>query len=246
MLRIAICDDEPGQIVRMKRLLETYCAARDLGETQVETFDNPLMLLESLDKRNRYDIALLDICMPGLLGIEVARDLRQRLAKIEIIFMTTSTEFAVDAFALKAAHYLVKPVAQAAFDEAMDRALTHIDLSSAKLLTVRSTGGVLHTIDIQQILYIESKGHTLNIRMAANVCTENRRSLERFAEELESMSPGQFIAPYKGYIVNQDAIASILPRSIVLTSGDSVPLARGTYRAMQATHMDYIFGAKRP
>lgn len=63
---------------------------------------------------------LLDICMPGLLGTDIAREVRQRKDKTEIVFLTGSDEFAVEAFTLKAAHYLVKPFSQDEFDEALE------------------------------------------------------------------------------------------------------------------------------
>ncbi|MDR3601423.1 MAG: response regulator [Desulfosporosinus sp.] len=53
---------------------------------------------------------LLNIGMPGIVGTQVAAEVRKRKDKSEVIFLTTSDEFAVDAFALKATHYLAKPL----------------------------------------------------------------------------------------------------------------------------------------
>lgn len=124
MLRIAICDDKIDQLKEIRNLAEDYVTRQQETATYTE-YTNAFTFLEDLDKQN-YDLVLLDVCMPGILGTEVANEMREKNYHAEIIFLTTSDEFAVEAFALKAIHYLVKPVRQELFDEAMDRALEKV------------------------------------------------------------------------------------------------------------------------
>jgi len=201
-----------------------------------------MLFLESLDKTGGCDIALLDICMPEILGTGVAKEIRIRRDKTEIIFLTTSNEYAVDAFALRAAHYLLKPFTQEQFDEAMDRAMAGIDDETAKKIAVKPEGGGVQLVDIGEILYIESQKHILTVYTQTGSCTEGQRSLTRFTEELEKLSPGQFIVPYKGYIVNLCAVRVIEPERIVLRGGKSVPIPKRRYRELQNIYFDYLFG----
>lgn len=128
-MRIAICDDQRDQLKEIRNLAEDYVTRQQETATYTE-YTNAFTFLEDLDKQN-YDLVLLDVCMPGILGTEVANEMREKNYHAEIIFLTTSDEFAVEAFALKAfalkaIHYLVKPVRQELFDGAMDRALEKV------------------------------------------------------------------------------------------------------------------------
>ena len=60
-------------------------------------------------------------------------------------------------------------------------------------------------------------------------------------EELEALAPRQFIVPYKGYIVNQEAIRTIERQSIVLKNGVKIPVPRRGGKKLQNEYLDYIF-----
>ncbi len=245
MLHIAICDDNSDQLTVILSAAKIYFSTHPDCEVQISQFDNPLHLLESLEKTGGWDIVLLDICMPGILGIDVAKEIRDRRDRTEIIFLTTSNEYAIDAFALKAAHYLLKPFSQMQFNEAMDRTMARFSSTSTKNLVIKPEGGGARLVDIDEILYIESRGHLLTIYTKSGPCTEGQRSLSGFLKELESLSPGQFITPYKGYIVNQKAIRIIQPEQIILHSGEQIPIPKRGFRELKNTYFDYIFAQSK-
>lgn len=125
MLHIAICDDQPDQIRSIRQSSERYF--QDKQDTvSYETFDNAFSFVDTINQGAIFDIVLLDVCMPGILGTEVAQELRKFSSSTEIIFLTTSDEFAMDAFAVKATDYLLKPFTQSQFNQAMDRAIAFI------------------------------------------------------------------------------------------------------------------------
>ena len=73
---------------------------------------------------------------------------------------------------------------------------------------------------------------------------EKRRSIARLQEELDALAPGQFIAPYKGFLVNLRAIVTVETRSILLRGGDRIPIPRGSFRQLQAQYLAYRFTKK--
>ena len=97
--------------------------------------------------------------MPGILGTEVARELRHQSNKMEIIFLTTSNEFAVDAFEVNAAHYLIKPFTQEAFHEAMDRAINHMEHLQVKMVSFKCPKDVVKAVEKDTICCIEGAAH---------------------------------------------------------------------------------------
>lgn len=241
ILTIAICDDKPEQLANIHAAATEYFKTRPEFSVQVSSFDSSLLFLESLDKTGGCDIALLDICMPGILGTEVAKEIRDRRDKTEIIFLTTSDEYAVDAFALKATHYLMKPFTQEQFDEAMNRAMLRFSDGLLKTIVIKPEGGGARAVDIAEILYIESQKHLLTVYTKDGSCTEGQRSLTRLLAELETLSPKQFISPYKGFIVNQKAIQLIEKEQIILRSGHRIPIPKRGFRELQNIYFDYMF-----
>jgi DNA-binding LytR/AlgR family response regulator len=240
MLHLAICDDHVDQIKIIRSAVELYTDKLNI-EAVISEYNNPMVFLDELEQTGGYDILLLDICMPGILGTEVAKEIRRRGDKTDIIFLTFSDEFAVAAFTLKAVHYLIKPFTQAQYDEVMERAVGKYINGQVKNITLKLEKGLMQSIDLNDILYIESARHSQNIYKKNGICIEARHSLTWLTEELEKVSPGQFISPYKGYLVNQKAIRTIEPKQIVLLSGVYLPLSRGSYRQLQEAFFDYQF-----
>lgn len=241
MLRIAICDDLSDQLAVIETAVTEYF--RSYPEVQVETFTyhNPLIFLESLDKTGGYDILLLDICMPGIDGTQVAEEIRKRKDRSEIVFLTSSDEFAVEAFALKAAHYLVKPFHQAQFCEAMDRAMVQFCAGQTKKIALKLTGGGNRVLELNEIIWIESSNHTQRVFLKEGDSEVVRESLSQLFTVLEELSPGQFVSPIKGYLVNQNAIRTVEPKGIIMRSGQTIPLARGTFREFSDRYFSYLF-----
>lgn len=102
MLRIAICDDEENQLRKTAALLEDYLRIRPECSGQVETFLAGETLLKRAEAAGGFDLYILDILMPDLSGIDVGRKLRQLENGGEIIYLTTSNDFAADSYEVQA------------------------------------------------------------------------------------------------------------------------------------------------
>lgn len=128
-LRILIADDEPLAAERLQVLL-----ARAKGATLVGTAsdgESAISMAEALDP----DVLLLDIAMPGLDGIDVARALATQVPSPAVVFVTAFDQFAVAAFEVAAVDYLMKPVDPERLQRALDRARDYVEhhrVSSAK------------------------------------------------------------------------------------------------------------------
>jgi two-component system response regulator AlgR len=120
-LRVLIADDEPLAAERLQVLL-----ARAKGATLVGTAsdgESAVSMAEALSP----DLLLLDIAMPGLDGIEVARSLASQNSTSAVVFVTAFDQFAVAAFEIAAVDYLMKPVDPERLQRAIDRARDYIE-----------------------------------------------------------------------------------------------------------------------
>ncbi len=241
MLRIAICDDLQDHLEKIKSGVKQYFSEYPEEKIDIFTCNNPLIFLESLNKTGGFDIVLLDVCMPGIDGIQVAGEIRKRGDKSEIIFLTTSDEFAVEAFALKAAHYLVKPFTRAQLSEALGRAMVRFSAGQVPKIALKLTGGGTRALELNEILWIESRNHAQTVYLKDGGSEETREALSQQLATLDELSPGQFVSPYKGYLVNHKAIRTIEPKRIIMRSGQELPLARGTFREFTDRYFAYMF-----
>ncbi|MGN0948891.1 MAG: LytR/AlgR family response regulator transcription factor [Megasphaera sp.] len=240
MVRIGICDDLQEQLVLIEKAARKYF--QDKKEPiEVSTYTNAMDFLDDFEKLGTFDIVLLDICMPGILGTDVAAEMRKQKSRAEIVFLSTSEEFAVDAFAVKAAHYLVKPFTQDAFNQAMDRVMDSLRQRHSGKVVFKLIGGGIQVEELNAILYVESTDHIQKVYTSDNFVLETRQSLSSILDMLEAMSPGQFVSPGKGYLVNQGAIR-VVKSDYIEIQGHQIPLAKRKYRQFQENYLKYIFG----
>lgn len=200
MVRIAICDDLQEQLDIIQKAVQQYF--HDKKEpTEVFTYNNAMDFVDAFEKEGNFDIVLL--------GTDIAAEMRKQKSRAEIIFLSTSEEFAVEAFAVRAAHYLVKPFTQKEFDQAMDRVMESIRQRHSGKMIFRLVGGGIQVEEVNAILYVESNGHIQKVYTADHSLLETRQSLASLLDTLDAIAPGQFVSPGKSYIVNQSAIRVI-------------------------------------
>ena len=115
---------QKSELERIQKIVSDYAEEHPELFLTIQCFSNPFDMLGEMDRSGAPDIALLDICMPGVLGTEVAREIQSRSEDAtDIIFLTTSTEFAVEAFALHVNDYLTKPYTEERLIDTLNRVM---------------------------------------------------------------------------------------------------------------------------
>ena len=239
MLYIAICDDQELHLAIVHKALEHYLSEKRL-EAEIQDFTSAFDLVSSSENGAFYDIVILDICLPGLSGTEGAKEIMQRNSNVSLIFLSVSRDYAVEAFAIGAVHYLLKPFTDEEFSEAMDRAVSRKGM--VKHLMVNTAGGHVEAVDVDSILYIESVAYKREIHTDTAVYEETKQTLGSLMKALEKLAPGQFIQPYRGYIVNQAVIKTVSPEKIILSDDTSIIIKRGDFRRIRDGFLGWSFG----
>ncbi len=130
MKKAIIVDDERAAIFKLKGLLD------DLGAVDVcETFISPMEALEYA-KSNHIDVAFVDIEMPNINGIELADRFIDINEKVNIVFVTAYSEFAVEAFRINALDYLLKPIKAERLKDTIER-LPKTDTTEKKSSSIK-------------------------------------------------------------------------------------------------------------
>ena len=245
MVRVAICDDQQEYLAGVHDAVSSYFSRRPEFSVQISDFSSPTRFLEELGRSSGWDIVVLDICLPGILGTDIAKEIRRRHDRTEIIFISVSRDYAIEAFSLNAVHYVVKPFTDAQLEEAMDRAMESFGEKSMRRLLVNVGNGAVQSVSIDKILYIESQGYRRVVHALDGSYEEIKNTLSHMQEELEAISPGQFIQPYRGYIVNLDAVRTVASDRIFLNNGEFILIKRGDFRRIRSLLFAWSFGNGR-
>lgn len=160
-MRIAVCDDDRQELGRIAALLDEYGGAGREPVLHTE-FQSATELLASM-RSVEYDLLLLDVLMPGLNGMEAAREIRDLGKEVSIVFLSATPEYAVDSYQVRATSYLLKPASAARVFPILDKLLDEKRRPEAALrVTTRSR--VLR-LPYRRIEYMEIMAKTLYFHM---------------------------------------------------------------------------------
>lgn len=230
-LTILAVDDEDPALVDLSRLLRAlpHVGAVDCASTGGEALHR---LAEE-----RYDAVFLDVRMPGLDGLELARVLRRFRTPPAVIFVSAYETGAVDAFELEAIDYLMKPVSRRRAEQAIARVRAGARSDGAGGGATEPSGGDLVPVDTGRggtrlisrasILYVQARGDYVRI-----VADSGRFLLRGRISEIERRwRPFGFVRTHRGYLVNLRHAVEVRPRpggsaGLLLSGEREVPIAR--------------------
>ena len=239
-LTILAVDDERTPLEDLARLLRSFP-----GVEEVEcAVDGPDALVKA--STQQYDAIFLDVRMPDLDGVELARVLRRFASPPELVFVSAYDHAAVEAFELRAVDYLRKPVGRQRLEEALDRVATAVEshgttngdgLRSQASTTVGSEsemiavsalrGGATRLIPRSSVLYLQSHGDFVRV-----VTEDGRYLLRTTLNELERRwEPYGFVRVHRQYLANLTRAVELQPllggtAQLTLVGAHTVPIAR--------------------
>lgn len=241
MLKIALCDDDLSALHEMRVLLDQYRVERN-EEMDVVAFHSPLDLLAEIERGTRYDILFLDIMMPGETGIDAAAEIRKYDTYVKIIFLTSSSEYAVQSYTVGAFFYQLKPIWQEGFFRLMDSAISACEKEHSDSLILQCKSGVAR-IELRHLEYCEVIHRTLFFHMSSGKILESIGSLDDLCRRLAVY--GNFLRPHRSYLINLDYVQNLSSRAITMASLVEIPLPRGKYREVKDSYLEYAFQSRQ-
>ena len=142
-MQVIICDDNKEDLTKLEKLLieyNTYCPGIPF---EIEKFSDASVLFDKIQNEEPADIYILDIVMSKITGIDLGAQIRKTNTKSIIIYVTTSDGFALDAYDIHAIRYLLKPVLKSSFFEAIDSALSYLNIKEESVYLVKTKEGLL-------------------------------------------------------------------------------------------------------
>jgi two-component system, LytTR family, response regulator LytT len=199
MIRALLVDDEAPARSELAHLLAEHGDVAVVGEAS-----NAAEALE-LAERAVYDVVFLDVEMPGLTGVEAAPLVRERADPPAVVFVTAHAEYAVDAFAVEAFDYLVKPVDPQRLARVIERLRerTRENAVPVEKIPVVAAGGT-ELLDYDQVHYVHAEGDY------SRVHTYDRSYLSTSSlGELEEKLGPRFARIHRSHLVNLAKVSGV-------------------------------------
>lgn len=237
MLRVAVCDDDIVDCDRIYDYVQDYLNRKNL-DAEIRKYNHPDSMLQECGIFHA-DIYILDIVMPMLTGLEAAREVRWTQKNAQIIFATSETSYALEAYDVSPINYILKPVDQIKLENSLDRAISNINPEDDKSITVKIKGGFA-TIRICNILYVDCNNHKVAFHLLTNDTITTPTLRIGFAEYVEELLPtDMFLRCHESIAVNIAAIDKLVKYEIELRNKEIIPVSRNRYAEIASAYMDY-------
>ncbi len=237
MCLIALCDDETEELDKTEMLLNAYRNRNPKYGFSIERFGSAEELLYAVKEKDYMpDLLLLDIYMPQKLGTVAAKEIRALGSDGRIVFLTTSTAHALEAFRVDAMQYLVKPVMEKELFRVLDRFFVHIEEEQKKFLLLRIDGKICR-VAVSDIVYCEAQGRYQCLYMADGRQLVLRMTMTEIYGMLSDYQ--EFAKVGISYIVNLEHIDSLNAQNICLDNGKNIHLPRGAYQPLKELYFKY-------
>lgn len=235
-MHIAICDNEKKDLEILKKIISEF-ALHSNKEVSLSSFDNAQHLLTSIESGTYYNLILFDILMPELNGIDAAKIIRKSNTDTKIVFTTTSRDFAIDAFAVKATDYLLKPISS----KMLFPILEEIETLGSQGVMIQTKFG-LKKIMPSKLLYGEVRGHIVLWHFITGAIIESRDSMTNVLNMISKY--GNFLKIHRSFFINLDLVTEFSKKDVSVTLNGNIKLyiPRAKYAEIYSKYVDYQKG----
>jgi len=239
VLRFALCEDDEKQRQSGEKLLLEYFSLRPELGGHVAVFSSAQELLEHVDRQGGFDLYLLDIIMPEKNGIELGAELRKRGFSPMIIYMTSSPDYAVDSYTVRAFDYLLKPVERKTLFLTLDEAVESLSWERDASIAVKTRGG-LQRLKLSGLVYCELSDRRICYYMSGGNIVEGVSLREPFKDAVSDLLKyKQFALCSVSFAVNLAFVDRIERDRLHIKTGQYLPVSRKFRDSLTDRWMDF-------
>lgn len=237
-LRIAVCDDDKEILPQIVRNIEACLDGRGYRDITLQAFESGLDLVNAVKRHERFDIILLDVLMPLMNGMETAREIRLMDKTVKIIFLTSSAQFALDSYDVKAFSYILKINSGGKLAAVLQEAIAETANTAGEFTMLKTRTGYIK-VHFHSLEYLEILGRTITFYLSDG----QRLEVSGTLTEMEELFLGQerFIKPHRSYIVNMDCIRRLDRNEITMLNNHKIPVSKNLSHDVKKGYMNYSF-----
>ncbi|MCR5546870.1 MAG: LytTR family DNA-binding domain-containing protein [Lachnospiraceae bacterium] len=234
MKKAVICEDEVQTLQFIQRKLNIFFQNAGLS-FQFQSFDNPLLLKDTLGKGQLFDLYFLDIEMPEMDGLSLAKKIRTLNPDAIIVFISNKDELVFQSFEVRPFRFIRKNH----FEEELPGLINALKkaLSPQKNPSlVLKNGSEIITISISDLIYVEAMRKECLFHTTSEIITLKYK-LSDISKEL---TPYGFIQSHRSFLINYRYIFSISRDGISLDNKEVVPIGRTHLEQVKKEFQHYI------
>lgn len=241
MFRIVICDNRAEDLQILCEGTKQWLKYHTNVNGYVSAFSDSMELQEYLLKKGRkFDLYILDIVMEGIDGIELGKLVRSHDVDVPVVYVTSSSEHALEAYEIQALRYLVKPWTQEALYSALDLAYALFCMRPKHKILI-SGGDSVTSIIMEEIMYIENNLRNVTYTMNDGHTVVSVRRGGSFESAVGPIAEDSyFVQPHKSFFVNIRYICALQSDVILMDDGRKIPIARRRMADIQDQYIRYI------
>lgn len=232
MIRLAVCDDEQAVLDRVERFLAVY---QEKAERcfSVFTFRSPSALLANIADGDDYDVYVLDIEMPELDGLTLAKAIREKQEHAVLIFLTSHNSIVITAESIKLeiTRYVNKLTMEEDLPEALDVAIRKAEAQATRYLLVTHYRDVIR-VPFQDILYAHRSKRLTELVLKDSSTVSDGRAL---AVVYQALDDQRFVYIEQGCFVNLDHVTRVKGSEVFLKNGEKLAISRNYLPKVKAT-----------
>lgn len=230
---IAVCDDEKEDREEIVEMAESVCSEENiLGD--ITGFSSAEELLKVMQEGREFDLVILDVMMPELGGMELAKHLRSEKKEMSIVFISNNREMAMQGYKVSASRYLGKPLEK----EELREAIIFCAAQRKNKEIFLSEKGIAERISVDTIKYIEISGRKTKIMQKDRVY-ETKISMSEWEKEFSELN---FIRCHKSYLVNERYIRILSSSFAELEDGERIPISKHRLKEVKEKFFAYMNG----
>jgi len=232
---IVICEDIKDNADKLEKFLQKYFEDKD-NTVNISVYENGDSFLADFanDKHKDLKIVFLDIYMPGTIGIDVAKKIREHNKDLIIVFTTTSESHGMDSYHVRALQYLLKPLDYSELEKVLDECMV---LLTDSLLSIEVVSyGSKTKVYLKDIIYIEILNDELQIHTIFQTlkCPLSSFEFEKQAED------SIFLRTHDNYIINKRFIEDMDDNDFILINGLKIPINKDQKEEIKQRYRDYL------
>ncbi|MEG1426650.1 MAG: LytTR family DNA-binding domain-containing protein [Oscillospiraceae bacterium] len=238
MIHLCLCDDEEAVLTLCRQRISAFARQKGL-EIQLREFQSGESLLFTLEENpNSADILIMDMLMKGVSGIAATKKLRELGYGGVVIFLTSSAEYALEAYSVEPLNYILKNQLQdETFEKSLSKAIALVEDTRAQNLVFKNSVGASLMIDLRQVLYMESMQRKIRFHTTRGI-QETCATLEEIFEQVKDWD---FVRCHKSCLVNLRFVQSFSRGEITMSDQSVLPIGRKYGENFGNTFSDYVF-----
>lgn len=238
-MRIAICDDEQLYREEITMLINNYTHQHSDLSFRLFSFSSGKELLEYIDENSNFDLYILDIIMPEMNGIETGAALRSMNDNGMVIYLTTSSEFAVESYNIEAFHYLLKPIDKEYFCQVIDKAVKQFYQNENEVISIKTPSSI-RIVPTRNIRYAARTGRSICYYITDDTTINSITFNDKFVNVAAPLlNHHGFLLVGSSFVVNLYHVTEVTRTELVISGKYRVSIPRRMYEFVKSEWANY-------